>query len=657
MFNFNFKFKIMAERNVLKPQPASTGGAPRHGFELGQDFTFTASLGMLLPTYKCFVNVGEKISGAPRFFLRTEQLLAPVMGDVDVFVDCFFVPMRHLYSPFEQFMMQIDDNASDMFDFEEILNDRIPVINSGSSPFDFFDSFLFLRQNLAGCYLGFDLHRLMFHLGYNPQSLFHSIKSDSLISDANKAFLLDYEPVLRNVDAPNPPAYMFAAYQKIYMDFYRDTEFEPNKVKAYNFDSAYSTGNVEVTSSNGRLEMFRLRYRNKKKDYFTAVHPNPLGSGIGMIQNVQDSLRMMNNWLTSEPVQITQSSSSDPNYNGLSVGWFNRINGDGSIGSDFGRWTDSTGSSIPSGDVSTNPIVNTLTISGVDNIKHDHSLDISNLTSLFQISTLRSAFAFEKLWKVTARAGKHVDDQVLAHFGFKMPQGVSNEVYLLKQYHTLIHFGEVTSTAATETADLGQLAGKGYAGLDGKDGFSFTAPCPGVFMCIFSAAPRYKYLGAVENDGYKVYLPNFFKPAIDNLGPQPLFAFETGYSSFGDGNSRRLWVNRWQEDKVKFDKAAPVFATAGKNPWTFAYVAPSLGDSFTTTAYEDAFKVSPYDLNNVLVSQYNGMPAYPKNTDDPDHYANFCKSYLTDPFTIDFSMNFTRVSQMSIYGDTPLGGI
>ena len=653
----------MPERNVLKPQPASTGGAPRHGFALGQDFTFTASTGMLLPTYKCFVNVGEKISGAPRFFLRTEQLLAPVMGDVDVFVDCFFVPIRHLYSPFEQFMMQIDDNASDLFDFEQIINDRIPVINSGTSPFDFLGATDFTsRQNLAGCSFGFDLHRLLFHLGYNPQSLFHALKSDTQVSESNMAFLPEYEPVMRNVDAPNPPAYMFAAYQKIYMDFYRDTEFEPNKVKAYNFDSAYSTGNVQVTTSNGRLEMFRLRYRNKKKDYFTAVHPNPLGSGIGMMHSAQDYLRQMNNWLTSESVQFTQSSSSDPNYNGLSVGWFEGVknpDGSSSTGTDGSRWRVVNGSQIDPEQAIVSGGLGKIGYlqSGLNGsrIVHDHSL--GDLHSLFQLSTLRSAFAFEKLWKVTARAGKHVDDQVLAHFGFKMPQGVSNEVYLLKQYHTIIHFGEVTSTAATDTADLGQLAGKGYAGLDGKDGFSFTAPCPGVFMCIFSAAPRYKYLGAVENDGYKVYLPNFFKPAIDNLGPQPLFLFETGSSAYGDGNQRRLWVNRWQEDKVKFDKAAPVFATSGKNPWTFAYVAPSLGDDFTTTTYEDAFKVSPYDLNNVMVSQYNGMPVYPKNTDDPDHYSNFCKSYLTDPFTIDFSMNFTRVSQMSIYGDTPLGGI
>ena len=226
----------MANKSVLGKQDVNSSGGSRHGFSLGQNFKFSMSTGMLLPAYSCFVNVGEKITGKPSFFIRADHLAAPVMGDVDVFVDNFFVPLRHIYAPVEQWIYQIDDNNTDLITMSQI-DDTFPVLNSGYAPFYFMTQNEFKRIDNFGCYVGFNLHRLLMHLGYNPQCLFKALTGGSPVAPTNRAYPFHFHYVMSNVESPNMPVYKLAAYQKIYFDYYRNTDFEENNVRAYNIDS------------------------------------------------------------------------------------------------------------------------------------------------------------------------------------------------------------------------------------------------------------------------------------------------------------------------------------------------------------------------------------------------------------------------------------
>lgn len=674
----------MANVSVLGKTPAAQGGAPRSGFSLDQAFTFTMTSGHLLPAYKAFINVGEHISGCPSFFMRTDPLLAPVMGDVDVFVDCFFVPMTHLCAPFDQWLFQINDNKSDYLN-PDLWLDRLPVINSGVQPFFWVDQ-MFNDKTYSAPFepFGFGLHRLLTMLHYNPQSIFCNLQTPTLQNVNSDSILGDYLFSQMNNKSPNFCPYYFAAYQKIYFDYYRDTDFENNEVKAYNFDYAFDRqdGNLPVGPQVGatdRAKMFMLRYRNRKKDYFTAVHPSPLFNTIGMLPNAAEHLSQMNNWLTSQ-IPIVDNDGKTVSVPQSLAGSF-RISSVGAVSgftsTDEDRWHDLQSSSFSHDEnVKTAGYRNNL---GTPNISilHDHTFTGSALitapgeiqsgsSSFLQLSALRSAFAYDKLLRLTSRAGKHVDDQVLAHFGYKVPQGLSGEVYHLKSYHSVVHFGEVTATASTEVTDaggtkkytdVGEMSGKGYALLNSNDRFSFTAPDFGIFMAIISCAPRYRYLGAVEKDGFKVYLPDFFKPSLDHLGQQPLFRYEYGLPD-GLVSDRGAWQYRWMEDKIKFDVAAPVFATVGKNAWTFAYQPRFFDPEGDRLNWMSSIKVRPTDFNKVMVNQYNPDVPYPvDDPTSPDNYVNFAKHYLNDPFTIDFSMDFKRVSEMSTFGEPSLGGI
>lgn len=657
----------MANKSVLSNQDVNSAGGSKHGFALGQTFKFSMSTGMLLPVYSAFVNVGEKISGKPSFFIRADHLVAPVMGDVDVFVDCFFVPLRHIFAPFEQWHFQIEDNNTDLADLQNYVIPHFPVLNSGNVPFYFMNSTIFNSLDDMFVSYGFNLHRLLMHLGYNPQSVFNPLVGGSPVPPStHKAYDNRFQSILLNTYSPNFPVYKFAAYQKIYMDYYRNTDFEGNNVRAYNVDSCYATGNVPLTGfanpHGDRSGMFIMRYRDINKDYFTAVHPAPLFSTIGMLPNASDVLSQMNNWLNDNN-NVGNNVSAGPAGNFKQA--IHPVANTGTLvdssDDDSGRWSyagDVLSFGSGPGSLVYYGANQNFSVQGSPDVEnlHSHKFDIANAYESLNTSVLRGMFAFDKLLRITQRAGKHVDDQTLAHFGFKQPAGVSNETYVLKSFHSIFHFGEVTATAATTNADLGQMAGRGVAMMGDQKNFNFVAPCPGIFMAIMSCAPRRTYIGAVEKDGFKVYLPDFFKPSIDNLGQQPVFGYEQG--NIVNANQRLRWQYRWMEDKVKFDKASYLFAMTDKAPWTFSYEAPYIADTDNVSqAYRSRLKVSPYDINTVFVNSFQGRPTYPNNLDDDDNFCNFPKWYLNDPFNVDFAMQFTRVSKMSIYGEPVLGGI
>lgn len=681
----------MSNKSVLG-SPNNVHQGSRTAYPVSQGFTFTASSGMLLPVSRSFLNIGEKISGVPQFFMRTDPLLAPAMADVDVYVDTFFVPMRHIIGMFENWFTQVSDAPSDLWE-ESNFGMNLPVVRTAddTNPFGWMTETIFnfdvFQRNADSLHVssmsdtfGFGAHRLTMHLGYNPQSLFYNVRSQ--ISEGTldaTPFCGDYHfaEIVQNTYSPALPTYFYGAYQKIYMDVYRDSEFEENNVKAYNFDSYFNSGNLIVDptanvssitqlSDAPRLGIFQLRYRNRAKDYFTAVHPSPLFNSIGMLPNALEHLSVVKNWL---------DSAGDDAYtignDGLTVNA--GLSSSGLISPADPSVFASSPSSPAFQYLNTEAHPEGYFLTGPSEEGPFVPLEARTSGNL-ELAQLRSAFALDKLLRVTNRAGRHADDQILAQFGVKIPQGISNEVYKIKSYHTMVHFGEVVSTAQTEITDgqttqvtpLGEMAGRGVALLNSNESFSFTAPCHGIFMAILSVSPRYKYVGAVEKDGLKVNLSDFFRPQTDNLGQQPMWFGEGGQLAipFTDETTEQTpaqrynhlsgWQWHYMEDKIKFDKCSYVFMTNGKNPWSACYPAPMWTDVFMEVQKKYFNKIRPNDLDKLFVAEYAGNASYPT---EEMPYNLFITHYLRDPFTFDFNLKCTKISEMSRFSEPSLGGI
>ena len=70
----------------------------------------------------------------------------------------------------------------------------------------------------------------------------------------------------------------FLAYQKIYYDFYINSQWEKHKAYAYNVDYWSGTGQISLVT-----DMVQLRYANYPKDYFMGMLPSSQYGSVAVL--------------------------------------------------------------------------------------------------------------------------------------------------------------------------------------------------------------------------------------------------------------------------------------------------------------------------------------------------------------------------------------
>lgn len=617
--------------NVLK-QPDFHANLPRTGHNLNQEFAFTASTGMILPIYQDFYNSGETAYYSGDLICRTQPLVTAAMADVDLYLDWFFVPISMLFTLFTSKRWMTNDLISSLYVNDDIIDDTLPVFDINrylsvsqygynASPSRIYTC-MYSDKNFE-C-LGKSSFRLANHLGFNPYGIFKGVASNP--DDADDPIQSPY------VQYDNPNVFpMFAlAYQAIYQDYFRLPldDYERRQVAAFNVDKHYNDSSASFGLEHS---LFCLRYRPRFMDYFTCLRANPLMSSInalgftsGIGETPADFLLKVNNYLGEsyqEPVDFSGSYSAVP------AGGY----------SDHGPTQ----------------------VSGIQ----QGSAPITT-------SQLRSMFASEKLLRIVGRAKKDYDSQVLAHFGVKVPHDVKHELTHLKSQHSILHIGEVLSTADTydggdNGSALGAIGGKGYGVISSpKKPFKFTAPCDGILMCTFSSVPRMRYFGTFDKQNAITDRLSFYQPEYDKLGAQPLYRYEwAGFRSSDSLNSERVgWQYRYFQWKKKFNRVSEAFAvpatrtsTVGvnqTNAWVVASIpfgcvtdSQDVGD--ISPAYGDGLICKPTDLNGIMVMPYTAGWS-------SEYYDTPQTMFYTDPFICAFRANVLKVSVMSTYGEPDL---
>ena len=595
----------MASIFSLDKQVASLS---KHGFPMSLTFDFTSSCGHILPIYFDQLNPGEKFRYSVDLFTRTQPLAAPANIDLDEFVDVFFVPLKKISAAADNILFQIQDLPSSslpaistdvvlpLLDLSKITCD---IIGGGSNTYlgtwstgvtEFGAYATFFESYYSG------IMRLFDHAGIDPLVLYDSTGTTA------------YRPMVK----PD----FFAVYQSIYYDYFRLSNWEQNRIHAYNLDAGYNgldllASGMPWATSMGLRPLLQLRYRAFYKDYFTNVFPSALISSTGMLSTGIANLSTVNQWL------ITQGFVSiEP--------------------------TGSTELSSPTA-LSPTPISDPL-----------NQFDARRITST---ASLRTLFAVDKLMKVTARAGKHYDDQVLAHFGFKVPQGYSNEVVHLGTFHQQVHIGEVISTASTSTGEIGELAGKGYGKSQSQVVSSFTAPCHGYIMALYSSCPKVLYTGGLARIHTMTKRYDWFIPELDNLGFQPMFEFEFNVASPTPTN-RMAWQLRFMQMKNKKNRATKAFESTSNSLSGFIWNVGPFGEWNITDPFPSGglhamtlgrLLVSPTWLSEVMLVPYDPTPLG-SSMYDSDGNALPSALYASDPLIHHCVQTVTKISGMSIYG-------
>lgn len=398
--------------------------------------------------------------------------------------------------------------------------------------------------------------------------------------------------VFFNSDSTRPSSARFVnplllcAYQKIFYDCYRISDRTPNNPYAYNLDDLTSAGEFSPTPD---------AHDDYRWERMTELHYRP----------------WERDYFTSCHVKPLVD------YNDVGM-----LPSRGDSLAKFNNW-------LGSG-------------AGLSNLN-----DTTVVSSQTSAASLRGMFAVEKLMEITRRAAKHYNSQVLAHYGYKVPEGIADEVYRVGSEKSVIQVNEVVATSAGDNGDtshgttmLGERGGKAAGYSPAGKNIEFTAPCHGVLMAVYSAVPSadYRCDGLDRINTYRTRY-DFYQPELDKLGQQPLFNTEFLFNHLVPSNYILGWNWRFMERKARFNDICGIFNTTYRS-WTISRQASSYYNNTDTQLSEEFFYVSPNSLNEVMLKHFNNADA---------DLITYNQCFDRDPLLHWFKFNVFKSSVISNY--------
>lgn len=245
----------------------------RNGFDLSFKRNFTAKVGELLPVMVKEVLPGDLFNIDLSSFTRTQPVNTAAFARMREYYDFFFVPYNLLWNKADTVLTQMYDNSqhatSSNLSSNPLLSGSLPYVSCEQLA-SYVAAMSTTRtteveKNFFGYNRGILSAKLLEYLGYGNYSYFFG----KAWSSSNK--------LMAN---PNLNIFSLLAYQKIYSDFYRDSQWEKTSPGTFNVDYILGNNdlNVDLTSLSSTYvkyyNMCDLRYCNWQKDLFHGVVPN-----------------------------------------------------------------------------------------------------------------------------------------------------------------------------------------------------------------------------------------------------------------------------------------------------------------------------------------------------------------------------------------------
>lgn len=293
----------MSDFNPLDRARISTH---RSSFDLSSKKLFTAKIGEILPCYWQIAIPGNKYRISSDWFTRTVPVNTAAYTRIKEYYDFYAVPLRLISRALPQAFTQMTDYMTSAASTTDNTSALTSVPNLSQSIFS-----LFLQAANAG-----DKPNTRDDAGlpivYGSCKLLDLLGYGSMIDSTNTgkaAITKKYLGVDNLGDADNPLVYQtsqtvnalpFLAYQKIYFDFYSNSQWEKHKAYAYNVDYWSGAGNISLVT-----DMVQLRYANYPKDYFMGMLPS---SQYGPVAVLPGTLSPAD--ASSQTVSVNNTSSS-----------------------------------------------------------------------------------------------------------------------------------------------------------------------------------------------------------------------------------------------------------------------------------------------------------------------------------------------------------
>lgn len=494
----------------------------RNGFDLSFKKNFTAKAGELLPVMLTEVLPGDTFKINLKAFTRTQPVNTAAFARIREYYDFFFVPYDLLWNKSNTVLAQMLDNPQHAVSLDPtanfVLNGEMPYTTSQSIA-DYLNSVHNASQYSAfkSNYLGYDRAlcsvKLLEYLGYgNYESFLTSGWPNSpLMSDLNQNL------------------FGLLAYQKIYSDFYRDSQWERISPSTFNVDYLDGSDMFVTNFYNSdffvkNYNMFDLRYCNWQKDLFHGVLPHQQYGDISVapiIPNVTGKLTL-SNFSTVGTSPATASGTATEN--------------------------------LPAFDT------------------------VGDLSIL----VLRQAEFLQKWKEITQSGNKDYKNQLEKHWGVSVGDGFSELCTYLGGVSSSIDINEVVNTNITGSA-AADIAGKGVGVANGEINFNSNGRY-GLIMCIYHCLPLLDYTTDMINPALlKVNATDYAIPEFDRVGmqPMPLLQLMNPLRSIADASSLVLgYVPRYIDYKTSVDQSIGGFKRT-LNSWVVSYGNESVVNQVT----------------------------------------------------------------------------
>lgn len=545
----------MSDFNPLDRARISTH---RSSFDLSSKKLFTAKVGEILPCYWQIAIPGNKYRISSDWFTRTVPVNTAAYTRIKEYYDFYAVPLRLISRALPQAFTQMTDYMTSaasgdknttalssvpytpMAQFSSLLS----VSNAGDQP---------NTRDDAGLPYVYGACKLLDLLGYGSM-----IDKDT----TGKAAITKKYLGLDNLsDGNNPLVYSVSqtvnmlpilAYQKIYFDFFSNSQWEKHLAYAYNVDYWQGASYVSLCS-----DMLKMRYANYPKDYFMGILPSSQYGSVAILPNTFSSSYPSNSVLV-----VSDDRSS---------------------------------------------------VSGVEALANSSAVTVSGKASSLRSSFINSdlsalsirATEYLQRWKeVVQFSSKDYSDQMAAQFGIKAPEYMGNHAHYIGGWSNVININEVVNTNLDTDSSQASIAGKG---ISSQSGHTITYDCGAehqIIMCVYHAVPMLDWNLTGQSPQLTVTaISDFPQPAFDQLGMQPVPSLNLqnnpGRSVSGSiGYNLRYW--QW---KSSIDTVHSGFRTgAAYQSWAAPLDGWHVLTSSGSWSYQ-SMKVRPQQLNSIFVPQ------------------------------------------------------
>lgn len=531
----------------------------RSSFDLSSKKLFTAKIGEILPCYWQIAIPGNKYRISADWFTRTVPVNTAAYTRIKEYYDFYAVPLRLISRALPQAFTQMSDYmtsaASNSANTDQLSS--VPYAPVGNISAEIQARVTTNTVDDAGFGFAYGSCKLLDMLGYGSFIGTGNTKKKEITMQylgLDTTSLSDGQNPLIYGTSINLNLLPIFTYQKIYFDFFSNSQWEKHLAYSYNVDYWDGKSSVEISA-----DMIKLRYANYPKDYFLGVLPASQYGSVAVLPSLNSA------------------------HESTSVA--------------FG-----TDSRLGSYATLTNPNGGTSVAASPSNASD--SAKYAFLNSDLSALSIRATEYLQRWKEVVQFSSKDYSDQMASQFGIKAPEYMGNHAHYIGGWSNVININEVLNTNLTADNSQAVIAGKG---VGSQSGHTINYDCGAehqVIMCVYHAVPLLDWSLKGHNPQLLcTSVSDFPQPAFDQLGMQPVPALTLNNSPLSPTGNIGYNLRYWQW-KSAVDTVHGAFRPAAAYQ---SWVAPLQGSQVQVSGQSSlsyqSFKIRPQQLNSIFEPQ------------------------------------------------------